>query len=227
MNNLAFIKTLLTLIIVALSNLIGIFYAQADQTNASNMLVTNFDGIYASGEYWKNPPVGWERISVIIHFRAPSTNPAWGVWPKVIKYANGSKTLKDPAKSWMFFLATNSFCGFVELRDKAGNKLHLLKPEVNSQDSYPNTYNLKIMRKLLMGENTYWSGPPVPYALIGSDVPISFYLKDYFKIDEPGEYQLTVWPKIYKRISQTNDLCQRIDLPPVAVTINWSGNSTN
>jgi len=48
-----------------------------------------------------------------------------------------------------------------------------------------------------------------------------FHLEDYFDIKKPGDYHLTVWPKIYKRAGPTNDLCERIDLPPVTAAVKW------
>jgi hypothetical protein len=52
-----------------------------------------------------------------------------------------------------------------------------------------------------------------------------FSLGDYFDIEEPGEYAITVWPKVYKRDATNSDVCHRIDLPPVSAKFKWSGSS--
>ena len=51
----------------------------------------------------------------------------------------------------------------------------------------------------------------------------SFEITDWFPVRKPGEYRLTIWPKVYKRLKENDDLCQRIDLPPVSVTIKGEG----
>ena len=50
-------------------------------------------------------------------------------------------------------------------------------------------------------------------------------LRDFFAIKEPGEYILTVWPKIYHRISTNSLDCERLDLPPVTATFKWDGDT--
>ena len=122
-----------------------------------------------------------------------------------------------------FFAATNSFCGLIELRDASGDTIPLLKPEVNSSEAYPIAYRLDIVGHLLA--KNIGLGPALPMVMYGSDAELSFYLKDYFKIKEPGEYQLTVWPKIYKRLGTNDDLCVRIDVPPVTIPIHWADES--
>jgi hypothetical protein len=50
-------------------------------------------------------------------------------------------------------------------------------------------------------------------------------LTNYFNIKKSGEYELTIWPKIYKRSAKDRDLCERIDVPPVTIPIKWDGKS--
>jgi hypothetical protein len=54
----------------------------------------------------------------------------------------------------------------------------------------------------------------------------SLRLNDFFDLDKPGRYELTVWPVIYKarNTNGTNaDLCERMIIPPVTATFHWSG----
>ena len=200
--------------------------ASAQRANLVSSVGANGTGIFATGKDVGRLAEGIHQVEITIHFTAPNTNPAWGLYPKLTKRTNGVPNVLDPSKSWKYFMATNSFCGFIELRDADGKKLNLLKPQVNLQKAYPASYSLKLMRQILdTGFTT--DGSTLPTPLVGADVPIGFNLKDYFKVQNPGEYQLTVWPKIYKRSTTNGDLCERIDLAPVTIpiTIKWAENN--
>ena len=119
---------------------------------------------------------------------------------------------------WLCFGPTNLFCGPVQLRDAAGRELPPLKPEVSSPEAYPESFSVAQARKQRPDPRTAF-----PLALYGWAPQLArFNLGDYFAIDKPGAYRLTVWPKIYKRSTGNPDLCERIDVPPVAVTIDWT-----
>jgi hypothetical protein len=122
---------------------------------------------------------------------------------------------------WLYYMATNFFCGPIELQSSSGRKLPALKPEVCAMEGYPVAYRFGTATNNVRQSDDY-HGPPIPNGL-GNFHPrlASFPLGDYFEVKEPGEYTLTVWPKIYKRSASDADLCQRIDLPPVTVTIKW------
>ena len=123
------------------------------------------------------------------------------------------------------FKTSNSFWGPIELEDVTGHRVPLLEPAIDFADAYPATNSVKTAERILMTKYGYspYNGPSLPAPLIGRGTTIPFHLKDYFKLEKPGEYKLTVWPKIYRRISPTNDICQRIDLPPVTIPIQWKG----
>ena len=122
-------------------------------------------------------------------------------------------------------MATNSFCGPVELRDAKGRSLPLLKPEVSQPDAYPARYSLSDEDANFIHRHGAYLGPgifPEPVLAVHSSSDLAkFNLEEYFDLKEPGEYLLTVWPKIYKRAAKGADVCERIDLPPVTVTIKW------
>lgn len=140
-------------------------------------------------------------------------------------FENNELRRYDPSgHGFIYHMATNSFCGPLELIGPNGRKVSLLKPNVNSQRAYPAFYHLSTAHKLLMSGVNVYHGPSLPQPILGPDMTIaSFCLNDYFELKKAGRYKLTIRPKIYKRESPTNDICRQIDIPPVTATINWRG----
>ena len=128
---------------------------------------------------------------------------------------------------WLYHMATNSFCGPIELCDVKGRTLRLLKPEVSRPEAYPPRYSISTEEVNFLHRYRAYLGPGIFPVPVFADRSFSELVKlnptEYFDLKEPGEYRLTVWPKIYKRMSKTNDLCERIDLPPVTLAIKWGG----
>jgi hypothetical protein len=121
-----------------------------------------------------------------------------------------------------YYMATNLFCGPMELRDSADQPVALRVSSIASPEAYPMCYSLRAAEDALMRRYSVYSGPPLPTPLMGYVAQLSmFHLEDYFALKQSGKYQLTVWPKVYKWLSATNDLCYRIDVPPVSVTVKW------
>jgi len=124
---------------------------------------------------------------------------------------------------------SNRFCGPVELCTAAGVKVPLLKSELASLQAYPPTLSWTV----LMMEEMRRRGPshvvPGDRGLFGSKGTDSggqlglYELRDYYKIIEPGKLQLTIWPKLYRKTKENNDLYERIDIPPVSLKIDWPG----
>jgi hypothetical protein len=115
----------------------------------------------------------------------------------------------------LYFPPTNSFCGPIELCDASGKKLPSLKPEASSLDAYPAAFSFAFAKKHNPDPRIHF-----PRALSSSPERLNrFSVWDYFAITNAGEYRLTVWPKIYHRSSTNDDLCQRIDIPPVTITL--------
>lgn len=130
---------------------------------------------------------------------------------------------KTQSPEWLYYKGTNCFCGPIELRDARGKAVRLLEPQVSQAEAYPAQYRWhteysNASRRGYIGPGTF------PEPLLGA-VPFSeivrLKLARYFSLTEPGEYKFTVWPKVYKRSEKDKDLCERIDLPPVSVTIKW------
>jgi len=128
---------------------------------------------------------------------------------------------RDPSgHGWKFFMATNLFSGPMELSDSAGHKMQSLNPDCTFPEMWPHKYHLFAISAGLIDKHRIYSGPSMPLPLSLSDMQIfSFHLADYYKIKEPGNYKLTIWPKIYQRVSPTNDICERIDIPPVTIDL--------
>lgn len=195
---------------------------QADQTNPDLEPTTN--GIYATGRDWGNlTGVGGHLISITIHFTSPNTNISVSPWPEgsFNKNTNGITVAPHHSRRGIYFMATNSFCGFIALSDATGRNIPLIKPEVNSIKAYPPYYNLRSATHL---SNPVIDSYLLPSALSGSSPDLSFQLEDCFKIPKPGEYQLAIQPIIYKRSATNEDVCERMNLSPVIIPIKWDGN---
>ena len=169
---------------------------------------------------------GGACVLVYIHFTPPNTNVNMSPFLEAIRTNNHIVVVSDPIRDGKYYVPTNSFCGFVELRAANGKKIELLKPEVNSAEAYPATYSLLKMSEILNRHAVL--EPTMPRPISGNDPEFCiFHLKDYFKYDNVGNYQLTVCPKIYKRSATNDDLCERLDLPPVTISIKWNGDSSD
>ena len=133
-------------------------------------------------------------------------------------------------KRWPYFGTTNSFCGPLVLYDSTGKNVPLLKPEINRLSAYPDQYSLKCVSGRFWRDNTIKMDSidvPKQYWMFGDEKgivgPEYFNLWDYFKPEEVGNYELTVWPKAYRRSATNDDICDRIDFPPVKIPVKWNG----
>ena len=128
----------------------------------------------------------------------------------------------------LYLAATNLFCGPVELSNAAGKKIGMLKPSVSSPDSYPAYLSYRhLYESELRRHDFHFIIPGDRGRAFLSDTNEEFLMSiepnDYFKVEKPGKYQLTIWPKICKRSDQNIDSYKRIDIPPVKVTIELNG----
>lgn len=122
-------------------------------------------------------------------------------------------------------------CGLIELRDGRGNIIPLLKKDMFSPelcpDSFDITNQMKLVPKIRNGYTLMLLPAPQsrnPDFLLEPNKNYSvayFDLNTYFRPPMPGEYKLTIWPKIYKQSETNKDLYERIDVPPVSVVIKW------
>jgi hypothetical protein len=204
--NVLFRNSLSCLTVLFAVIILGNVYAEASEA------VTN--GIYVSAKVVDDRSMHEPyRILMTIRFTPPNTN------------VDASVFQRGPGPRAIFFRSTNSFPGYVSLRDMAGNEIPLLKPQVNATNAYPATYDLREVSRLLM--NLIGTGPPLPYVIGGGTADLSFLLTDYFRPEKLGKYELTVWPMIYKRTNADSFVCHRIDLPAVTVSIDYTNISSN
>jgi hypothetical protein len=124
---------------------------------------------------------------------------------------------------WWYFKATNGFCGPIEMRDSTGQKVKLLRPEVSSNEAYPSSYKLDGSQQRYMKQyRVSYSRPGAAYPDPWEQPELArFRLFDYFEITNSGEYQLTVWPKVYVKTSTNTFDCKLIDVPPVTATFTF------
>lgn len=114
----------------------------------------------------------------------------------------------------LYFRTTNVLSGPLKLQDPAGKEV----PPTNAnlvQIVFPTSFSFSDAKK----HNPH---PPslFPRPLVHSPELLDrFPLSDYYNVKEPGEYRLTVRPKIYRRPTTNDDICERIDLDPVTTII--------
>jgi hypothetical protein len=118
--------------------------------------------------------------------------------------------------------ATNSFCGPIELVAENGlpvppgdHGLFLLAaypPAFKYSDVVRNEMKKANVSHIIAARRIDFNG--------GNPEPlVSFNIFDIFRPAVSGHYRLTVFPKIYQRSDHDPDLFERIDIPPVSVTI--------
>jgi len=124
---------------------------------------------------------------------------------------------------WWYFKATNAFCGPLEMRDASGQRVKLLLPELTQADAYPLLYTLDGSQQRYMKRYRFPVAPSRNLDALPWRQPelARFKLLDYFEITNAGDYTLTVWPKVYVRISTNNFECKRLDVPPVTVSFHY------
>jgi hypothetical protein len=134
----------------------------------------------------------------------------------------------------IFWGATNSFCGPIELREPDGQTMRPSQTNTILPECYPEILNMRSLddefRRKLLRYKLIISFPAMPgshgtaflYDANRLYLLDEFYLNDYFHLGQNVQYRLTVLPKIYRQSPTNEDLYLRIDLPAVTVPIQWS-----
>ncbi len=118
-----------------------------------------------------------------------------------------------------FFMATNSTWGPMDLVDPVGRRVRPIKGDVNDPAAYPGSYRVDDMFFRLSFTGDSRRGPPVPASLrTEQGIPL-FRIDEYFKMQDAGDYQLTLWPTIYQRESAGTDLCHKVTFPAARLTL--------
>jgi len=117
----------------------------------------------------------------------------------------------------------------------------LIHTDAVSWEYYPSTFSWEAAHHNYFARfKTGYMGPgvfPLPvFAVSSCDQLASFRIRpdpaskaslrlnDFFDLDKPGRYELTVWPVIYKarNTNGTNaDICDRLLIPPVRALFSW------
>jgi hypothetical protein len=181
-------------------------------------------GIYVNSRYFNSKASDhkieyWVYVHEEFKVSADSSPPTFYFEPNsnALTEARFQKKFGDTNWAGTYFKATNYFCGPVVLRDSDGIELPPRDPGLVSLSAYPQSF-----RALQLGSLDATHGKPA-VSLPGRLPQLAkFKLEDLFDIKKPGSYVLTVWPKIYRQLKNDADLCERVDLLPVSLKINWT-----
>jgi hypothetical protein len=213
------------LVVVSMIALLSPRQVLADQTNLVSGTTANKSYVtgQAENEWYVHNPIA---VKLVYHLDFEGET---NIERELVFHLGSTH---DPASMWKYFMGTNygfrgDFTGPMELVDTNNQKLVLLKPEINDSNAYPASYNIKTLK---LNDHGYRPGDfEFPRALVpysGTNVEMSAgNLTKFFKLEKPGKYQLTIWPKIYKRVAPGADICERLDLPSVIIPIKWEGES--
>lgn len=196
------------------------YSSEAQDDKTASPAETN--GIYAEVSFF--PSIERDQ-SLTVNVSVVNTN-VYGFWGQTVSEPKDAHDIAHSpllkamlSDSFLYFTPTNPFYDAIQLQDATGKTLPLFKAYASTSNSYPALFSLAAARK----NNSYASSSEPRPLKSSRDTLAQFQLEDYFKIEESGNYKLTVWPKIYKRASTNDDICHRIDLPPVTVVIKWEG----
>ena len=137
--------------------------------------------------------------------------------------------ISPPRAGWAkippFLMPTNWFPGPAQLIGPDGQTILIQRPDVLSAASYPETLSFQSIKEDRMKPLGAALGPIWgDYQIFDStkakkdeDNLRTCELRDYYQYNVPGKYQLTLWPKLYRRSGTNDDIFHRIDLPPVSL----------
>jgi hypothetical protein len=126
-----------------------------------------------------------------------------------------------------WFGPTNGYCGLIRVEDKNGNVVPELVPSLCDPGAYPDSLRWsEIQSRVGKGLTLFPLGKNIMcYRKVSvADQPLTvecgpFSITNLFHLTSPGEYRLTVWPKLYRRSADNPDLFKRLDIAPVSVKI--------
>jgi hypothetical protein len=131
------------------------------------------------------------------------------------------KKVGDTNQAGIFYKATNDFCGPVVLRGSDGGEVPPRNPNLVSLKAYPKSF-----RRMELGDINELKAKTASRLFGRLPELARFKLEDVFEMKKPGDYVLTVWPKVYRVLRNDDDLCERIDLPPISLKINWTNGAS-
>jgi hypothetical protein len=176
-------------------------------------------GIYVSSQPLEYNTEYWVYVHEEFKVSVDSSPPTFYSEPNSnsLSYGWFLKKFGDTNPAGMFFKATNYFCGPVLLRDSNGVAVPARNPHLVSPSAYPQSF-----RQSELGQIDPFHAK-FAVALAGRLPQLAkLNLRDLFDIKQPGDYILTVWPKIYRQLRSDDDLCERVDLLPISLKIHWT-----
>jgi hypothetical protein len=198
---------------VATNGFVGGVLVEYEGTNEARPRIT----VYAHLAFDTNQP------EPTVDSELASTKP---IMSGVFGMTDTQETVKQEDR-FICIKGTNRFCGPMVLQDMNGDEISPKTPALSSFQSYPKQFGRRqATMDAQRGERGYASVPWFE-TLIGRMPQLAqFFLDEHFKLEKPGNYCLIIWPRIYIHrpwISETNDLCERVDMLPVSVNVNWTG----
>jgi hypothetical protein len=187
-----------------------------------------------AGVIWENSEATQGKPLPIIDVKALNTN-KYGFFEEYVRggtleffKSDTSKGFSDIYKkidsgTCRYYAPTNLSCPVMELRDATGKEVPSKLSKAALLASFPDSFSLSFAKNHKPDPRRADFPQILTYDICSLHW---FRVPDYYDIPKPGEYTLTIWAKIYKRASTNDDICRRIDLPPVAVTFQWRGEST-
>lgn len=137
------------------------------------------------------------------------------------------RTVNEALMGPHFLLPTNGCIGPVELEGPNGRRVQPNNPALMNSNDYPTTLSWNTLVQGSLNHNIRVPGQRGSLFGAGDLKPEEeialFDLAKYFTLDNPGDYKLTLWPKLYKKVQRDKDLFQRIDIPPVTFNFHWDG----
>jgi hypothetical protein len=176
-------------------------------------------GIFVTYQPQKHMTEYWVYVHEEFRASTDSPPPTFYSEPNTNSLSHGwfLKKSGDTSREGIYFKATNDFCGPVALRDSDGVDVPARNLPVISSTAYPRSF-----RQLELGQLDPFHAKFA--AALAGRLPqlAAFRIEDLFEIKKAGDYVLTVWPKIYRQVKNDDDLCERIDVPPISLKIHWS-----
>jgi hypothetical protein len=176
-------------------------------------------GIYVSSEPPEHKVEYWVYVHGEFNTSTNSLPPTFHSEPNSNAFPEGwfLQRFGDTNLAGTYFEATNYFCGPVVLRDSHGVEVASRNPGLVSPSAYPQTFNRFRLGQL----DAFHAKMASP--LIGRLPQLAkLRLEDLFEVKKPGAYVLTVWPKIYRQLRNDDGICERVDLLPISLEINWA-----
>jgi hypothetical protein len=169
---------------------------------------------------WPHTFTTLPRMDVLIISSVALTNQA---------LSNQSKTHNSFLGRFKYFTSWDDLPGIIRLTDAEGHAVSPTERFRATAARFPQTIRLNDAKG--MPQQSDEPGTighlriPDPIMDATNQQPL-VALQDMFVVSKPGTYELSIYPKIYKRSDADTNLLERMDLPPVVIKFQYDGNRT-